>query len=93
MSDRSSLTELARFVGKSALASEDPLVRRRALASLTKNLQPRPSRRGVADLLGAVLALSARTRRMVMPKVEVDLDVFAPGGRRAVRIFFGRNQH
>jgi hypothetical protein len=47
----------------------------------------------VADLLGAVLALSARTRRMVMPKVEVDLDVFAPGGRRAVRIFFGRNRH
>jgi hypothetical protein len=93
MSDRSSLTELAQFVGKSALASEDPLVRHRALASLTKNLQPRPARRGVADLLGALLALSARTRRMVMPKVEVDLDVFAPGGRRAVRIFFGRNRH
>ena len=91
MSDTSSLTELARFVGKSALASEDPQVRRRALDSLTRNLIPRPARRGVGDLLGVVLALSARTRRMVMPKVDVDLDVFAPGGRRAVRIFFGRN--
>ena len=37
-------------------------------------------------LLGAVLALSARTRRMVLPKVEIDLDVFAPGGGRAVQV-------
>ena len=92
MSDTSSFSELARLVGKSALSSEDANVRRRALDSLTRNLMPRPARRGVADLLGVVLALSARTRRMVMPRVEVDLDVFAPGGRRAVRIFFGRNQ-
>jgi hypothetical protein len=37
-------------------------------------------------LLGVVLALSARTRRLVLPKVGIDLDVFAPGGRRAVRL-------
>jgi hypothetical protein len=47
----------------------------------------RPARQRVSDLLSVVLTLSARTRRMVMPKVEVDLDVFAPGGARAVRIY------
>ena len=35
--------------------------------------------RGVGDLLGVVLALSARTRRMVQEPVRIDLDVFAPG--------------
>jgi hypothetical protein len=40
----------------------------------------------VSDLLSVVLTLSARTRRMIMPPVEVDIDVFAPGGQRAVRI-------
>ncbi len=90
MSDTSSLTELAQFVGRSPLASSDPAVRRRALEEITRDLQPRPARRRVADLLGVVLALSARSRRMAMPRVEVDLDVFAPGGRRAVRVFVGR---
>ena len=92
MSDNSSLSELAQFVGRSALASDDPKTARRAFAAVTRDLQPRPVRRGVADLLGAVLALSARTRRMAMPRVEVDLDVFAPGGRRAVRLLVGRPQ-
>ena len=38
------------------------------------------------NLLGVVLTLSARTRRMIMPRVDIDLDVFMPGGQRAVRI-------
>jgi hypothetical protein len=86
MSDTSSLTELARFVGQSRLASEDPLVRRHAINAITNRLLPRPAGRRVGDLLGAVLALSARTRRMVLPPVTVDLDVFSPGGARAVRL-------
>jgi hypothetical protein len=86
MSDTSSLTELARFIGQSRLSSEDPGVRRRAINAMTANLNPKPATRKVADLLGAVLALSARTRRMVLPKVEIDLDVFAPGGKRAVLV-------
>ncbi|MCB1518547.1 MAG: hypothetical protein KDJ19_13145 [Hyphomicrobiaceae bacterium] len=43
----------------------------------------------VGDLLGTVLALSARTRRMVQPRAIVELDVFAPGGRRALHVFQG----
>jgi hypothetical protein len=86
MSDTSSLSELARFVGQSRLASEDPLVRRRAINAITARLSPRPAGRRVGDLLGVVLALSARTRRMVLPPVSIELDVFAPGGARAVRI-------
>jgi len=86
MSNTSSLSELARFVGQSSLSSEDPLVRRRAINAITSRLNPRPAGRRVGDLLGVVLALSARTRRMVMPQVSVEVDVFAPGGARAVRI-------
>lgn len=86
MSDTSSLAELARFVGQSRLNSEDVLVRRRAINAITNGLMPRPAGRRVGELLGVVLALSARTRRMVLPRVSIDLDVFAPGGARAVRI-------
>ena len=52
-------------------------------------LDPRPQRRSVSDLLGVVMTLSARTRRMSMPRAEIDIDVFAPGGKRAVRMFVG----
>ncbi|RYE85451.1 MAG: hypothetical protein EOP19_09390 [Hyphomicrobiales bacterium] len=84
MSDTSSLSELARFIGQSEFGAEDAGVRQRAINAMTASLMPR--RRSVSDLLGAVLALSARTRRMVLPKVEIDLDVFAPGGGRAVQV-------
>ena len=86
MSDTSSLTELARFIGQSSLGSPDPQVRRRAINAMSANLNPKPATRRVADLLGAVLALSARTRRMVLPKVEIEIDVFAPGGKRALLV-------
>lgn len=87
MSDTSSsLTQLAQFVGRSPLSSDDPRERRRTIDAIAANLAPRLRHRGVADLLGAVLALSARTRRMTLPQVEIDLDVFTPSGRRAVRV-------
>lgn len=88
MSERTALTELANFVGRSSLASEDMAVRNRALRGITQRLLPR--KRGVGDLLGVVLALSSRTRRMVQGPVRIDLDVFAPGGARAVRLTLGR---
>jgi hypothetical protein len=87
MSERTALTELANFVGRSPLSSDDLAVRNRALAGITQRLMPR--KRSVGDLLGVVLALSSRTRRMVQEPVIIDLDVFAPGGRRAVRMNLG----
>lgn len=87
MSERSALSDLAQFVGRSALASENMAVRNRALAGMTGRMLPK--RRSVGDLLGVVLALSARTRRMVQEPVSIDLEVFAPGGRRAIRLSFG----
>lgn len=86
MSETSSLTELARFVGQSGLISENASANRRAVNDIVNHLTRRPARQRVSDLLGVVLTLSARTRRMIMPRVEIDLDVFAPGGQRAVRI-------
>jgi hypothetical protein len=87
MSETSSLTELARFVGRSGLIGEDAATSRRAVNDIVAHLTRRPpARQRVSDLLSVVLTLSARTRRLVMPKVEIDLDVFAPGGERAVRI-------
>jgi hypothetical protein len=87
MSETTALTELANFVGRSPLASEDMAMRNRALAGITARMLPR--KRGVGDLLGVVLALSARTRRMVQDPVHIDLDVFAPGGGRAIELIFG----
>lgn len=86
MSDTSSLTQLARFVGQSALTSADPQDYRRTINAISSNLAPKLQPRRVGELLGAVLALSARTRRMVMPQVTIDLDVFDPEGRRAVKV-------
>jgi hypothetical protein len=90
MSERSALTELANFVGRSSLASEDLGARRRALNGMTARLLPRPQRRSVGELLGAVLALSSRTRRAGHPPVSIEIDVFAPGGKRALRMMIGR---
>lgn len=87
MSENTALADLANFVGRSSLASEDLAVRNRALAGMTQRLLPR--KRGVGDLLGVVLALSSRTRRMMQEPVNIDLDVFAPGGARAISLFFG----
>ena len=92
MSDRSSLGELARFVGQSALASDDYGTRQEAVNAIVYGVGPRVQRRGVGELLGAVLALSARTRRMLMPPVSIEIDVFTPKGRRAVDISLPANR-
>ena len=87
MSERTALTELANFVGRSSLLNEDMAARNRVLAGITGRMLPR--KRSVGELLGVVLAVSARTRRMVQDPVSVDIDVFAPGGARAIRLDIG----
>lgn len=89
MSETSKVKELAAFAGQSKLTAENPAVRRQALNALASGLKPRLQRRGVADLLGVVLVLSARTRRLTLPPVDIDIDVFSPEGRRAVQLTIG----
>ena len=86
MSETSSLSELARFVGQSGVIASDAAGNRRAVNDMLTHLGQRPHKQRVSDLLGVVLTLSARTRRMIMPRAEVELDVFSPGGQRAVRL-------
>ena len=88
MSETSSLSELARFIGQSGVIASDVGANRRAVNDIIQHLSQRraAAKPRVSDLLGVVLTVSARTRRMIMPKVEIDLDVFGPGGQRAVRI-------
>lgn len=89
MSERTALSELANFVGRSKLASPDPKVRRRTMDGISARLLHQ--RRTVGELLAAVLALSARTRRVVQPRVGIEIDVFAPGGKRALDLTFGQD--
>ena len=88
MSERNSLIELANFIGRSPLASPDMSARNKALSGMTERLLPK-QRRSVGDLMNVVLTLSARTRRMVQEPVNIDIDVFAPGGKRAVLMRLG----
>jgi len=93
MSDTSSLTELARFVGAGRSEKARLSASQRLAAASGDTAEVRAERRGVSELLGVVLALSARTRRIIMPKVGIDLDVFSPGGHRAVRMILPRLDH
>jgi hypothetical protein len=87
MSDTKALSNLANFVAKSPLASENQFERKTALNSIVKNLTPaQPIHKKVTNLMDTVLVLSARTRRLGQPKVNIDLDVFTPDNHRAVRI-------
>ena len=43
-----------------------------------------------SDLLGVVLAISARTRRIVAPPASIELDVFTPNGARGCSDYYGR---
>ncbi|MEO8882741.1 MAG: hypothetical protein ABI377_04880 [Devosia sp.] len=90
MSETSSLSELAQFTGRSKLTEQDVAIRRRTIEAMAVGLKPRLQRHGVADLLGVVLVLSARTRRMVLPRADIDIDVFSPSGQRAVRLTLPR---
>jgi len=86
---RTALGDLAGFVARSPLASPDESTRNRALDALVTRLVPRTQKRTVGDLLATVMALSARTRRLVQPTARVEVEVFMPGGQRAVELSFG----
>jgi len=90
MSERSALVELANFIGRSPLASPDMKVRNKALGGMTDRMLPR-QKRSVGDLLGVVMALSARTRRMAHNPARVEIDVFSPDGLRALRMTLGEH--
>jgi hypothetical protein len=87
MSENTALSELANFVGRSPLATADLSARNRVLAGMTGRLLGK--KRSVGDLLGVVLVLSARARRVAQPQANIDIDVFAPGGKRALRLTLG----
>ncbi len=89
MSDTKPIADLAEFAAKSPLASQNQAIRERALKSLQTYHHPQPVRRKVSDLLSAVMVLSARTRRMMQPPVNIDIDVFAPTNRRSVTMTIG----
>lgn len=89
MSDLSSpLKQLGQFAATSPLAGNDPVRANDALWRLARSFAPaRPVHQRIGDMLGVVRALTSRTRRLAHPRVHVDIDVFAPGGERALRIF------
>lgn len=89
MSTSDALGDLAKIAGAAQASSDFEMARRKAVNNLALQAELRPLHRRATDLLGAVLALSARTRRVVQPKVAIDLDVFAPNGRRAVNLTLG----
>ena len=95
MSTNSTLTDLANFVGRNERKAAGGLPDRNAFWRAYRNASETARKRGpahrVTDLLGMVMALSARTRRVVAPRAFIELDVFSPDGRRAVRLSMGNN--
>ena len=92
MSETSSLTELAQFVGSSRLNAEDPQVRQRAVSSIAACLGAEAAAaQRHRSCWGWCWSCPARTRRVVLPRVEIDVDVFAPDGTRAVRLILPRS--
>ncbi|RDE09794.1 hypothetical protein [Pelagibacterium lacus] len=91
MSESTGLSDLKIFSPRSPLASEAAAVQSGALHAIIRGLEGnRPVRRRMTDMLSVVLALSTRTRRMVLPTVSIDLDVFDPQGQRALRLYLPR---
>lgn len=84
MTRLSKLSDLSSFAQAFQQRNES---RERFWKAFSQTSSNRPAANNVSDLLGTVMALSARTRRMVQPKVSIEMDVFAPGGNRALRIF------
>ncbi len=80
------LTKLAKFVGKSPLSSDDEKTRRAALDSLRASLEPNISRKKISELIDIVMIRSARARRKGCARVNIDLDVFSPDNKRAVKL-------
>lgn len=94
MSTTTPLSDLANFVGKSqsnktTKSSEANHNFWHAYGNAAGHPERRPVAARVTDLLGVVMTISARTRRLVAPPVSIELDVFTPNGRRAVQLIMG----
>lgn len=91
MSTETSLSELADLAEFTTSAETRGKQRADFWRAYRAGSQHRRFTRGrpVSDLLGVVMSLSARTRRMLAPRAGIELDVFAPGGIRAVRLSVG----
>lgn len=89
MRSNDALGDLARLASTARGSSGFEDARKRAVSGFNSSFDVKPLNRRAIDLLGAVLALSARTRRVVQPRVEIDLDVYTPRGKRAVSLALG----
>lgn len=86
----SNLDNLIKFEPKSKLLSSDENVRRAEFLKLATGIDTSAREQMRArDLLGVVLAISARTRRVVKPKATISVSVFGPDGKRAVTLLQG----
>lgn len=85
MTRLSELAKLKEFAGQAAQRGEARDAFWDAYGRVSNQSKHRGKR--VTDLVGTVMALSARTRRVVQPRVAVELDVFGPNGKRAMRLF------
>lgn len=86
----SNLDNLIKFEPKSKLLSSDENVRRAEFLKLATGIDTSAREQMRArDLLGVVLAISARTRRVVKPKATISVSVFSPNGKRAVTLLQG----
>lgn len=85
MTKLSELKKLKEFAGQAGQRAEARDAFWDAYGMVSNQTRHRGKR--VTDLVGTVMALSARTRRVVRPRVSVELDVFTPSGKRAMRVF------
>ncbi len=85
-----SLSDLANFVGKTAMPHKHRSNFWNAYKTATNasTIGKKPKR--ATDLLGVVMTVSARTRRIVAPRITIELDVFTPTGDRAVHLIMGK---
>jgi len=92
MHDLEQLKALASFEPKSDLASSDANKRKSTLLRIAQNIAERSQKSSVADMLNSVMAISARTRRVLHEPVHVELDVFNQDGSRAVVLELGQTE-
>ncbi|WP_415158793.1 hypothetical protein [Maritalea sp.] len=90
MQDLEQLKALASFEPKSELASSDLNKRKSTLLRIAQNIAERSQKKSVAEMLSSVMAISARTRRVLHDPVRVELDVFKADGSRAVVLQLGQ---
>lgn len=85
-----SLSDLANFVGKTAMPRKHRSRFWNAYKTATNTSAVLNKPKRATDLLGIVMTISARTRRIVAPRTTIELDVFTPAGGRAVQLIMGK---